>query len=562
MRLAKLLGSQRHFLNEIEKGYNAGVRFFVALKGRQLGITTLSAALDLFWQMRHAGMTSAMVSDDESNRDSFRATLDQYLAVLPREYKVSPKIHNRNLLVLKNGSRIHYLVAGSRKKAGLGQGKGLNFCHGTEVSSWGDPEGFASLMASLAENHPARLYIFESTAKGLNHYHELWRTACRARFMHPIFIGWWTKEDYAFAEGSSAYKTYWTGKVLPEERDWIRDIKRQYGHDITPGQLAWWRYQLFEKFQGDESMLMQEHAPTAELAFQLTGDQFFSSNLLVALERACEELLPDQFRYEIGNEFHETRLIEAAEGELSIWQAPIDGATYVIGADSAYGSSEWKDNFAIEVLRCYADGCEQVAEYLTPRCSMTAFAWIIAHLAGAYRNSTVIMEVNGSGRGVLDELMKLPYKVAQREAETGSGGLTDVLAGMRHYLYKRPDSLSGNYLLQWSTNQATKLQAMNGFKDAMMMNRLTLRSTELVEQCKGIVQDGSFIGAEGRNKDDAVIAMSLAVEAWKAQVQQELMEAGRTREAETQRVAPKTTLNWVVEGFMNKLQSEGEHYEH
>lgn len=558
MRLADLLGSQRKFLAEVEKGYNNGVRFFVVLKGRQLGVTTISTALDLFWQMRHPGMTSAMVSDDESNREYFRLLIDQYLRTLPRAFRVSPRVHNRNQLVLMNGSRITYLVAGTRKKATLGQGKGINFCHGTEVSSWGDPEGFQSLMASLAENHPNRLYVFESTAKGLNHFHDLWQTACRARFMHPIFIGWWTKEDYAFPEGSPAYKTYWTGKLLPEERDWIKDIKRLYQFDIRPEQVAWWRYQLFEKFQGDEGMLMQEHAPTAELAFQLTGDQFFPAAPLVSLERIAEERLPDQFHYDIGHEFYETRLIEAAEGELKVWDAPVDGATYVIGADSAYGSSEWKDNFAIEVCRCYADGLEQVAEYLTPRCSMTAFAWIIAHLAGAYKNSTVIMEVNGSGRGVLDELNKLPFKMASLEADKGMTGLADVLGNMRHYIYRRPDSLGGNAMLQWSTNQATKLQAMNGLKDAVVMGVLQVRSQDFIEQAKGIIQDGAFIGAEGRGKDDAIIAMALAVEAWKSQVQVELMEAGRTREHESQETMPRTPLNWVVEEFMQRLKMEGE----
>lgn len=556
MRLSELMGSQRHLIDEIEKGYNLGIRLFVVLKGRQLGITTLSTALDLYWQMRYAGMTGAMVSDDETNRDYFRSLIDQYLRVLPRAWRIPTRSHNRNQLVFRNNSRIQYMVAGFRKKATLGQGKGINFCHGTEVSSWGDPDGFRSLMASLAENHPHRLYIFESTAKGLNHYHDLWRTATRARFMYPIFIGWWRKEEYSFPKDSNEFKTYWDGRLLPEERDWMRDIERLYKYEIRPEQIAWWRYQLFEKFQGDTRMLMQEHAPTADLAFQLTGDQFFASPLIVEMEARVETEPFDGFRYDIGNEFHQLKLKEDAEGELKVWEGPIENATYVIGADPAYGSSEWKDNFAIQVFRCYADGCEQVAEYLTPHCSMTAFAWILAHLGGAYKNALLIMEINGPGKGVLDELNKLPWKMQALDYEKGTGGFVDVIAGIRHYLYQRPDILGGrSNAIHWSMTQALKMQCMNSLKDALMMGWLKMKSSEFVEEARGVVQEGTFIGAEGRGKDDAVIAAALAVEGYK-QIQTELAESRRTYDVEHAEVQTHTPLNWIVENYLKEATSE------
>ena len=39
-----LLGSQTYVMDEVAKGLDDGVHFFIVLKGRQLGITTISLA--------------------------------------------------------------------------------------------------------------------------------------------------------------------------------------------------------------------------------------------------------------------------------------------------------------------------------------------------------------------------------------------------------------------------------------------------------------------------------------------------------------------------------------
>ena len=46
-KMDNLLGSQTYVMEEINKGLADGCHFFVILKGRQLGITTISLALDL-----------------------------------------------------------------------------------------------------------------------------------------------------------------------------------------------------------------------------------------------------------------------------------------------------------------------------------------------------------------------------------------------------------------------------------------------------------------------------------------------------------------------------------
>ena len=155
-----------------------------------------------------------------------------------KEFKIPVEGHNRNQMVLRNRSRLFYQVAGLRAKGSLGRGKAITYLHGTETSSWGDEEGLASLLASLAETNPDRLYMFESTARGFNMFHDMYVTAKRARTQRAIFCGWWRNQFYAADPESAVYKTYWDGRLTPEEREWTREIKKLYGVEINSRQMA------------------------------------------------------------------------------------------------------------------------------------------------------------------------------------------------------------------------------------------------------------------------------------------------------------------------------------
>ena len=157
----------------------------VILKGRQQGITRISEALELYRQFTNPGWQGTLVADTEDNRDMFRSTLAMYMEGLPKEYKIPLVAHNRNQMVLKNRSRLFYQIAGNKSR--LGQGKAITYLHGTETASWGNEEGLASLIASLAEKNAERLYMFESTAQGFNMFHDMYKTAKSAKTQHAIF---------------------------------------------------------------------------------------------------------------------------------------------------------------------------------------------------------------------------------------------------------------------------------------------------------------------------------------------------------------------------------------
>src|SRR5580698_10316734 len=109
----RMLGSQVYILDEIEKGLAEGVTTFVILKARQLGASTFFLVLDLFWAFEHKGLLGVFLTHQEQSRDDFRAAIEVFFAETPKGFLVRYVRHNRNLLILKNGSKFRYLIAGT-----------------------------------------------------------------------------------------------------------------------------------------------------------------------------------------------------------------------------------------------------------------------------------------------------------------------------------------------------------------------------------------------------------------------------------------------------------------
>ena len=521
-KMGNLLGTQTYVMEEIQKGLDNDIHFFVILKGRQLGITTISLALDLYWQFTHPGWQGTLVADTEENRDMFRSTLAMYMDGLPKEYKIPLVAHNRNQMVLKNRSRLFYQIAGNKSR--LGQGKAITYLHGTETASWGNEEGLASLIASLAEKNAERLYMFESTAQGFNMFHDMYKTAKRAKTQRAIFCGWWRNEYYTVPADSNIYKVYWDGKLTGEEKEWHKDIKKLYGFEINSRQMAWWRWKMAEGIK-DDALMYQEFPPTEDYAFVMTGSSFFSHTRCTEAAKKSKTTDCDYYRYAFGQLFQDTEVLKSTErlGTLKIWEEPIDSAYYVIGADPAYGSSDWADRFCIQVYRCYADGLDQVAEFATSELNTYQFAWVIAHLAGAYKNSTLNLEVNGPGQAVINELRNLKRLATSMGGATGRD-LMDVLGSMTNYIWRRNDTLGGlSNSIGYLTTANSKERMLQYMKDYFERGMMGILSMDTLEEMKGIVREGGFLGAPGRGKDDRVIASALAAVAYAEQIQPRLI---------------------------------------
>ncbi len=172
---------------------------------------------------------------------------------------------------------------------------------------------------------------------------------------------------------------------------------------------------------------------------------------------------------------------------------------------------------------------EQVAEFATSEMNTYQFAWVIAHLAGAYKNSTLNLEVNGPGQAVINELRNLKRQASAIGGAMGHD-LMNVLGSMSNYIWRRNDTLGGlSNSIGWLTTSSSKERMLSYMKDYFERGMMDVFSVDLIDEMKTIIRENAAIHASGRNKDDRVMAAALATAAYAEQVQPRLIAQKITR---------------------------------
>ena len=553
----RLLGTQTYVLDEIEKGLAEGITTFVILKGRQLGISTIFLALDLFWAFDNAGTGGVFATHDEGSRDQFRNQIDLFIASLPAKYKIGVKTNNRIMMVLKNLSLFRYLVAGTRTTTNkLGRSGGCSYCHATETAFWGSEDDIKALGQTFSETNPKRMYFYESTANGFNHYYDMWETASDSPAQKAIFVGWWRDERNEFDEKHPLYLKYMPeGTKTPLttlERMRIKAVKDAYDFQINAGQVAWYRFHLQTKCGDDQQTMDQEMPWTADDAFQATGKSFIKNEILTSSFKQAKKSLCLPFIIKVTDKFSDTQLQQCAveRADLKIWQKPSQYGRYVIGADPIYGSSPDRDNGVISVFRCYADGCEQVAEYASSTVTTLQFAWVLGFIAGLYKDVYLILEMNGPGTPVYQELGQLKQKLAGIPVSEDND-LKNCLLHMKNFLFRRPDSLGSGILLQWQTTPRYREQMLHKLNIGIESGRCQIKSLMCLEEAKHMrVEDDGYIGAPPSKRDDRIFGAGMAYWGWDENVRRTMLANKQTKDTVMQKEL--TGTNDPVQGLVNR----------
>jgi hypothetical protein len=291
------------------------------------------------------------------------------------------------------------------------------------------------------------------------------------------------------------------------------------GYNFRPGAEAWdWvrEWMLHEK-SGDTELMFQNHPPTAKHAFIASGENFFSTARLSDEMKALKKKpAPDMFRFVLRDTFEDCDITETIPKlcNLRVWEHAQPDGLYVLGADPAYGSSDWADRFCCSVWRCYADGMDQVAEFCTESCSTFQFAWVMLYLAGYYRNTMINLEINGPGQAVWQEIQQMKRAASFNPKNAVSQKILFVVQNLQNYLYKRVDSFGRPSAYHWKSSTDTKERMLNFYKDCFERGTSKVRSQALIEEMQKVVREDGQLGAPGRGKDDRVIAAGLAHVAW------------------------------------------------
>jgi hypothetical protein len=555
--------SQRMVIDAVAKGLQEGVHEFVVLKCRQVAITTACSIVELFWALANEGVQGAIIADRTDNLERLRRIFAALLETLPDEWR-GPEHrlvqNNRNGMAFANRSVIDLMAAASNPD--LGASRALNMMHATECAQWKSLAGVESLKASLARENPHRLYIWESIANGFNWFYNFCQQAKADRHMKFIFIGFWANPTYSIAKTDPDYKIYWDGSLTDEEITRAQIVKRQYGVLVKPEQIAWWRRE--GEFKAEEYML--RHYPWHEReCFIASGSGFFPAKRTLEIAEALTPPPPYQgFKYDFDEQFIGSKISKAKRPEdamLKVWEPPDPEGVYCIGVDPSGGGGGDSDDHAIEVLRCFADKAVQVAEFRSNQPLTYQLAWVLAHLAGAYRNHLANLEVTGVGAAIIPEVRNL-RQLAERgilQGDPQAGRLLDMIGSVRWFLYKRPDTLGGGgNVIAWKANQDNKHQTYSELRDSMMLRRLEIRSARLIEQVQALVEDEGWLGAgpdTGQN-DDLVSATVLAHHAWVEWRRPGLVARGLTWDSvmgERPPPDPATMLSWAFSQKMAEI---------
>lgn len=562
-----LYRAQHIFYETIFEGLSADIHDFYILKSRQLGMSTSTRGLSIFWLGIHDGLRGAMVFDTAFNTASARREIEETIDNLPKKVRF-PRIksRNRDVLVLENDSWLLFMQAGtknSRAGGGLGRSLGLNFVHCSEISSWANEEGVISFRQSLAEEYPDRLYIWESTARGYELWYRLYNEAKDDPYTkRTVFIGWWAKDNQRFLRRSQEFGIYGADPPNKREAERIAAVEELYGWKVTQEQLAWYRWKTdpsreIAEDDPEDSITVQEQPWCEEDAWQQTGSTFFMADKLTeSMLRIAKEPEPKKFRFWPGVDFVTCDMQPSRnkrEIEFCMWEEPEPDSWYVVAGDPAFGHDEQNNHSCAQVLRCYADGIDQVAEYASGSIQPHQFSWLLWTLVGYYGGSRpnsqcmMILELNGPGEEVWRQYQLVPNIVrSYLRPQARERGLIDIFNCARNYIYTRSDSMNAGHSMHWKTQQQVKVQIMEACRNYLHNGLFTPRSMALIEEMRTVVRDGDSIGSEGRNRDDRTFATALGIRAWDEKIRRQMIAGNRTREAERAKLSLSPEDRWSL----------------
>ncbi len=291
---------------EFEKGKPLRI---IILKARQLGFSTLVEALIFVRTAFYFNTESAIVAHDEETATHIFKMSRLFYNKLPEPLKAQILSSNAKEIIFNNKadtglrSGIRCLTAGN---SDVGRGRTIQNLHISEYSSWrGDKKNILGGLLSAVPSLPDTLVVIESTAKGYDHFKELWDNAVEGKNdFFPVFFPWFECADYRL------------NVLLPDEDLTEEERKLLAQYNLDKEQLAWRRWSIANLCNGDKVLFAQEYPACPEEAFRSSGDCLFDKDAITA---QIEKIRKNQLTQQVRGEFEYTREIQPvrnAQGQV------------------------------------------------------------------------------------------------------------------------------------------------------------------------------------------------------------------------------------------------------
>lgn len=478
----KLNAEQRDFVKNMGK-------FNIILKARQLGFSTLSLGLMLFYAYQIPNSNYLMACHDEKSLQNLFHRLKMMQKSIPDAIKLKELRSNRNELLLENGSRISVAVFNEN----IGRSYTLQMAHVSELAMVKSDEvkqmGLLALESSLAKN-PDSCIIIESTANGYDFYQKLWQSAERGRSKYKPFFYSWTNRSHLeqfrseIDEAVEWYKSINKGlrltsdplELTPYERKLLKETK------VTLNQLMWRQF----KMQDMKDVFVVDFPAFPSEAFLSTNTGVFDANIIN--ERM--NYLPEPLKQVEGLPLILQKYIGNG---LNIYEQPKPKEKYFGGIDVASGLGGNSDNSSICILDSSG---EQVVSFARNDLPVYKLVDVVIQLGYFYNYTMYLVERNSYGLDLIHRLTKEKNYIQVLKT-------------------KRFDKIKGRKIWEYGyyTDSVSKTKLVSTGKQAVEEGLILVNDRETLEEMK-IYQEnkGSFgnIAGEG-NFDDRVDSLMLSV---------------------------------------------------
>ena len=259
----------------------------VVVKGRQLGISTVVAALFIRDAMLKGGTRVSVIAHRKDATSNLAEMTRRFYDETPACAQVKLVKRNDTELIFRHQSSYTLSTAGQAASPGsTGRSRTATHLHASEFAFWvGAGDRIAGLGQALADEERT-IGIVESTAQGqANALFDLWRMAeAEVTDWRPLFLPWFIEPSYQ-REPPPGWQP---SKEM--ESDYVPS-EFEYGelYDLTRSQLYWRRLKIHELSLGQGSGLLrwcQEYPATAEEAFLSTSEKAFMNAHHIADARA------------------------------------------------------------------------------------------------------------------------------------------------------------------------------------------------------------------------------------------------------------------------------------
>jgi len=473
----KLNKPQREFIKNLDS-YN------IILKSRQMGMSVAICGLAIYYAVTQPNSTCMLLShNDESTRAIFNKLKNIY-NTLPDVIRPKLMRNNRAELQLSNGSIISCSTLGRTDKS---RGNTLKLCHLSEFAFVNSEVATKQLLAIEQAIQANGHLVIESTANGLNFFHNLYQKSKKKENAYKSFFFNYVDGKKMFLDEYKKYKKIFKNingrdfsvdDLTEEEKQLMND----YGIDLN---ILCWRRLKIQNSGLDQ--FNQEFPLTDDMAFITSGDNVFDNeritNVLRALQLKKEKYinkklldLPSILNRYYGKSFF-------------IYEKPIVGMKYYIGVDSSEGIG--KDYSTCVVMD--QDG-KEVAMFKNNKIKPYELAAFINELGRYYNKAYLVVEKASGGHSVIERL-RYEYKY------------------MNMAKYKSYDQFNRvQWAIGFDTNAKTKGLIINDLREMFEKGQILINSSDTVEEMKVFeIKENGSMGAMSGYHDDLVMSTALSL---------------------------------------------------